>query len=143
MTARSGSGISGFRKTGELGFEPRLVVFRWHSPRVVFTSQAIETPKVKRKPRFDHIARNVAFTGAVLPPFLEASDQIGWSVSFGTKMPFFISNSIVMPSPTKVADENLRCRNTIAPTGRPQLGCAGASPRHRRRRIACNRGSLP
>jgi hypothetical protein len=43
---------TGFTQAGDLGFEPKTLVFRWHSSRMAFTSQAIETTRVKRKPRF-------------------------------------------------------------------------------------------
>jgi hypothetical protein len=46
-----------------------MVVFRWHSPRIAFTSQAIETPKVKGKPRFDHIVRMSHSRGQSCPQF--------------------------------------------------------------------------
>ena len=65
------------REAGELGFEPRLVVFRWHSPRIAFTSQAIETPKVKRKPRFDYIVRMWRSRGQYCPQFAPICHRSG------------------------------------------------------------------
>jgi hypothetical protein len=40
-------GVEPWKRAGELGFEPKLVGFRWHLPRVAFKSQAIETPNVE------------------------------------------------------------------------------------------------
>ena len=56
-------------QAGELGFEPRFVVFRWHSPRIACTSQAIETPRVNGKLRFGHILRMLASQGQCCPQF--------------------------------------------------------------------------
>jgi hypothetical protein len=60
-------------RTGELGFEPKRVTFRWHSHRIAFTSQAIETPKVKGKPHFDHIVRMSRSCGQYCPQFAESA----------------------------------------------------------------------
>jgi hypothetical protein len=53
----------------ELGFEPRMVVFRWHSPRIALTSLAIETPKVETKSHFDNIARMLCSLRQYCPQF--------------------------------------------------------------------------
>jgi hypothetical protein len=55
---------------GELGFEPKLVGFRWHSSRIACTSQAIETRKIKGKPRFNRILRISWSHGQYCPQFV-------------------------------------------------------------------------
>jgi hypothetical protein len=56
-------------QAAEIGFEPRMVVFRWHSPRIAFTSQSIEAPTVKAKPRCDHIVCTLHSRGQHCPQF--------------------------------------------------------------------------
>src|SRR5262245_6707674 len=46
-----------------------MLVFRWHSPRIAFTSQAIETLQVKGKLRFDHIVGMLRSRGQSCPQF--------------------------------------------------------------------------
>jgi len=46
-----------------------MEVFPWHSPRIAFTSQAIETPMDKGKPRFNRIVRMLQSHGQCCPQF--------------------------------------------------------------------------
>ena len=64
--------IAGLYGSVELGFEPRMVAFRWHSFRMAFPSQAIETPGVDGKLRFDHIVRMLQSHGQCCPQFVGA-----------------------------------------------------------------------
>jgi hypothetical protein len=59
--------ILSIQKAGELGFEPRMAAFRWHSSRMAFTSQAFETPKFKGKSRFNRIVRMLQSHGQCCP----------------------------------------------------------------------------
>jgi hypothetical protein len=67
----------------ELRFEPRMVVFRSHSPRVALTSQAIETPKNNGKPRSGHISRHAVFIVAILPPIWPTLRAVASAVLLG------------------------------------------------------------
>jgi hypothetical protein len=61
--------MAGLTQAGDLGFEPKTLVFRWHSSRMAFTSQAIETPRIKGKPRFNYIIRMLQSHGQFCPQF--------------------------------------------------------------------------
>ena len=61
--------IVAFTSAEELGFEPKTVVFRWHLTRMAFTSQAMKTPRVKRKTRFNHIIPMLRSHGQCCPQF--------------------------------------------------------------------------
>jgi hypothetical protein len=60
---------------GELGFEPKTVDLRWHSSRMAFTSQAIETPRVDGKLRFNRIVRMLQSYGQCCPQFAPISTR--------------------------------------------------------------------
>jgi hypothetical protein len=46
-----------------------MTMFRWHSPRIAITSQAIETPRIKGKQRFNRIVRMLQSHGQCCPQF--------------------------------------------------------------------------
>ncbi len=46
-----------------------MVVFRWHSPRIACTWQAIKTPRVDGKLRFNRIVRMLRSHGQCCPQF--------------------------------------------------------------------------
>jgi hypothetical protein len=59
----------GISQAGDLGFEPKTLVFRWHSSRMAFTSQAVETPRIERKLCFNRIVRRLQSHGQCCPQF--------------------------------------------------------------------------
>jgi hypothetical protein len=65
-----------------------LVVFRWHWPRIAFTSQAIEAPKVEGKRRFDHIVRTLRSQGQCCPQFAPNSER----KERAARLPLFFSS---------------------------------------------------